>query len=190
MNELVAATTAPTAGTRPPDWLLRQLPVGLLGEDFFVRFVSLFQAEAETLLAHADNLPHLADPQVTPRAMVRHMASWIGLPELDASEDLARHRELLLLGAQALPWRGTRRGLLAMIEALTGQRATVRDGGGVFATGELPPDPAWVEIDVNGTGSLDAAAFMSLVRDEIPAHVRCTVRVGGEQIHPPRTGTA
>ncbi len=186
MSKLVAPTVT---GSRPSDWLLRQLPVGLLGEDFFVRFVSLFQAEAETLLAHADNLPHLVDPQVTPLVMVRHMAAWIGLPELDASEDIERQREQLLLGAQALRWRGTRRGLVAMIKALTGESATVRDGGGVFMTGELPQDPAWVEIDVDGTGSLDAAAFMTLVRDEIPAHVRCTVRVGGEQIHPPRTGT-
>lgn len=186
MSQLVAPTTT---GSRPPDWLLRQLPVGLLGEDFFVRFVSLFQAEAETLLAHADNLPHLADPQVTPPAMVRHMASWIGLPELDSAEDVERQREMLLLGARALRWRGTRRGLAAMIEALTGRRATVRDGGGVFAAGELPQDPAWVEIDVDGTGSLDSAAFIALVRDEIPAHVRYRVRVDGEQIHPPRTGT-
>ena len=38
------------------DWLVNQLPGGLLAEDFFVRFVRIFQAQAETLLSHADNV--------------------------------------------------------------------------------------------------------------------------------------
>ena len=180
---MIALTAAP-AGSRPPDWLLRQLPVGLLSEDFFVRFVSLFQAEAETLLSHADNLPHLADPRVAPPAMVRHMASWIGLPDGDADETVARQRERLTMGAQALRWRGTSQGLADTIEALTGSRPDVLEGGGVVGLGQIPADSCWVEIRVADTGPLSAPDFVSLIRDEVPAHVRCHIWVAGEQLWP------
>ena len=36
---------------RHPQWLLNQLPVGMLQSDFFVRFVSIFQALVPGVLA-------------------------------------------------------------------------------------------------------------------------------------------
>ena len=71
--------------SRHDDWLLNQLPAGMLGEDFFVRFVRIFQEQAGTLLAHADNLPYLADRTITPPAMVRWMSQWLGLAGIDDS---------------------------------------------------------------------------------------------------------
>ena len=45
---------------RSPQWLLNQLPVGMLDGDFFVRFVSIFQELGGTLLEDADNIEYLA----------------------------------------------------------------------------------------------------------------------------------
>ena len=54
---------------RPPDWLTAQLPLGLVEDDLLRRFVAMFQAVADTMLEHVDNLGLLLDPSVAPPAM-------------------------------------------------------------------------------------------------------------------------
>ena len=51
---------------RRDDWLLAQLPVGMLEDDFFVRFVSIFQQVATTMLEDADNIEYVLDPTGAP----------------------------------------------------------------------------------------------------------------------------
>ena len=84
---------------RSPQWLLNQLPVGMLDGDFFVRFVSIFQELGATLLEDADNIEHLADVSVAPDAMVR----WLGVVD--------RHRDDRPVPRRrgAAPHRGRRR---------------------------------------------------------------------------------
>lgn len=176
---------------RPEDWLVRQLPQGMLAEDFFVRFVSIFQEEAGTLLAHADNLPYLAEIGLTPTAMIRQMAHWLGLPGIDASFSPEAQRRILRTAAATLQWRGTRAGLERLLELYSGAPARIREGGGVFREGEAPDGRAWVVLEVDSTGPLGEADFLTLVLDEVPAAVRTEVRVGGRQIWPalPAEGT-
>jgi phage tail-like protein len=169
---------------RRPGWLVEQLPVGMVSDDFFARFVALFEAQADTLMAHADNLEHLPDATVTPLPMVAWLAQWIGLPGLDPSMPGAQQRQMLRVGARALAWRGTRRGLLALLELLSGAPAQVDDGGGVFAEGTAPDDAAWVRIQVASTGGRDDAAFARSIADEVPAHVRVELWVGDREIWP------
>lgn len=167
------------------DWLLRQLPQGMLAEDFFVRFVRLFQAEAETLLAHADSMPHLADPQLTPPEMLRWMAEWLGLPGLDESYPEHAQRRMLRTAAATLQWRGTKVGLTRLLELYSDGPVVVSEGGGVFTPGAAPEGPAWVVIDVGSTGPLEEADFVRLVLDELPAHVQAEVWVAGRRVWPP-----
>ncbi|MCC2320961.1 phage tail protein [Cellulomonas xiejunii] len=169
---------------RAEDWLLAQLPAGMVAEDFFSRFVRIFQAEAETLLAHPDNLPYLADPRLAPPEMVRYLARWIGLPGLDADlpEDL--QRDLLVAGAAALPWRGTAHGLRVLLEGYTGGPAHVVDGGGVHALGDEPTGTAWVRLEAASTGRLTQDELVELVRAEVPAHVRVELVVAGRTVWP------
>jgi phage tail-like protein len=171
-------------GGRPDDWLVRQLPQGMLAEEFFVRFVSIFQAEADTLLAHADNLPYLADVGVTPTAMVREMARWLGLAGIDASFPPAAQRRILSTAAATLQWRGTAAGLRRLLELYSGGPVRISESGGVFAEGTAPAGPAWVVLEVDSTGPLDEPDFLRLVLDEVPAHVRTEILVGGRAIWP------
>lgn len=170
--------------SRPDDWLLRQLPQGMLAEDFFVRFVSIFQEEAGTLLAHADNLPYLAEIGLAPTAMIRQMARWLGLPGIDASYPPETQRRILRTAAATLQWRGTVSGLARLLELYSGGSVRISEGGGVFREGEAPEGPAWVVLDVDSTGPLGETDFLTLVLDEVPANVRAEVRVGGRQIWP------
>ncbi len=86
-------------GAAQSDWLLNQLPVGMLDADFFVRFVSIFQELGGTLLEDADNIDNIADVTVAPDALVRWLGSWIGVGvdrPLAARRTAAAHRRRVL----------------------------------------------------------------------------------------------
>ncbi|MGX7681843.1 phage tail protein [Jatrophihabitans sp. DSM 45814] len=166
---------------RSPQWLLNQLPVGMLDSDFFVRFVSLFQELGTSLLENADNVDNLPDVSVAPDAMVRWLGSWIGLTSLDPSLPEELQRRIVDGSAQTLTWRGTVVGLRRFLELTTGGPAEVTDGGGVWREGEAPEDTAWVRMSVDTTGWLSESDFVELVRDEIPAHVHAELWVAGER---------
>ena len=169
---------------RPADWLLRQLPHGMLAEDFFVRFVSIFQAQAETLLQHADTLPYLVDVDLAPTEMVQEMAHWLGLPGIDESYPPQTQRRILRTASQTLQRRGTVTGLTRLLELYSGGPARVTDSGGVFAEGQAPDDVPWVVLEVGSTGPLAESDFLALVLDEVPAQVHVAVVVGGRRIWP------
>jgi phage tail-like protein len=182
----LARTSVPHASggqlrpSREPDWMLRQLPVQMVGHDFFRRFVSIFQDVGTTLLEDVDNVDHVVDVNVAPPEFVRWLGSWIATDRIDAAlpEDL--QRRLVVGAARTLTWRGTATGLRDYLELLSGGPAEVDDGGGVHRAGEAPPDPAWVRMWVATTGQLARAEFVSLVRDEIPVHARAELYVGEE----------
>ncbi|SOD70952.1 phage tail-like protein [Jatrophihabitans sp. GAS493] len=167
---------------RSPQWMLNQLPVGMLGSDFFVRFVSLFQDLGTGLLEDADNIDYLADVSVAPDAMVRWLGSWIGMNSLDPSLPDDLQRRIVDGSAQTLAWRGTVTGLRRFLELTTGGPAEVVDGGGVWREGDAPTDTAWVRMSVDSTGWLLEADFVELVRDEIPAHVRAELWVQDRRV--------
>jgi len=166
------------------DWLLNQLPAAMLGEDFFVRFVRIFQEQAGTLLAHADNVPYLADRTITPPAMIRFMSQWLGLAGIDDSFSDLQQRQILTTAGATLQWRGTTKGLRLMLELFSGGPVTVSEGGGVFRRTEAPVGPAWVVMEVQSTGLLDEADFVRLVLDEIPAHVHAEIWIGERRAWP------
>jgi phage tail-like protein len=157
---------------RHPQWLINQLPVGMLQSDFFVRFVSIFQELGSGLMDDADLVRHIPDASVTPVPMISHLASWIGVDTIDKSLPEQLQRVILASSAKALAHRGTVQGLRRYLEMLSGGPAQVLDGGGVWAEGEAPGDVSWVRMTVQSTGHLSEDEFIAMVRDEIPAHVR------------------
>ncbi len=157
---------------RHPQWLINQLPVGMLQSDFFVRFVSIFQELGTALMEDADLVQHIPDAAVTPVPMISHLASWIGVDTIDRSLPERQQRVILASSAKALAHRGTVQGLKGYLEMLSGTEAVVVDGGGVWGEGGAPADYAWVRMTVGGTGHLSEDEFVAMVRDEIPAHVR------------------
>lgn len=180
----------PTTTRRSEDWLLNQLPVGMFESDFFIRFVSIFQTVAGTLLEDADNVDHLANVSVAPDAMVRWLGSWIGTQSIDPSLPEELQRRIVASAAATLTWRGTVSGLQRFLELISGGPAEVEDGGGVWRDGDAPADTAWVRMTVQSTGWMDEADFVELVRDEIPAHVYPELYVGQRRIWPAEEGSS
>jgi phage tail-like protein len=165
---------------RDPDWMLRQLPVQMVAQDFFRRFVSIFQDVGGELLEDVDNVDHILDVTVAPPEFVRWLGSWLAAERIDPSLPSELQRRLVVGASRTLAWRGTAAGLTAYLELLSGGPARVEDGGGVHRAGEAPPGPGWVRMFVATTGELARAEFVSLVRDEIPVHARADLYVGDE----------
>jgi phage tail-like protein len=172
------------APRRSSQWLLNQLPVGMLDADFFVRFVSIFQTVGSSMLENADNIDYLTDVTVAPDAMVRWLGSWIGTDTIDPSLEDELQRRIVASAAATLTWRGTVAGLKRFLELSSGGPAEVVDGGGVWRDGEAPSDTAWVRMTVQSTGWMDENDFIDLVRDEVPAHVYPELYVGERRIWP------
>jgi phage tail-like protein len=166
------------AAARSPQWMLEQLPVGMLDSEFVVRFVSIFQELATSLLQDADNVDNVVDLSVAPDTMVRWLGSWIASGSIDPSLPHELQRRIVKSAAHTLTWRGTTRGLQLFLELTSGGAADVRDGGGVWRANDAPEDTAWVRMAVQSTGWMPEADFVALVRDEVPAHVRAELYVG------------
>lgn len=169
---------------RRDDWLLAQLPIGMMEDDFFCRFVGIFQEMASTLVDGADNVNNVLDLTVAPEPMVRWLGSWIGATGIDPSLPPATQRRLVKAAGEMLAWRGTARGLRQLLELISGAPAHIEEGGGVHAEGEGSPDPAWVRIHVLSTGWLTHEDFLRIVRDEVPAYVALEVWAGSHKIWP------
>jgi phage tail-like protein len=170
------------ATARSPHWMLNQVPVGMLESEFFVRFISIFQELGETLFADADNIENLIDLTVTPLPVVRWLGSWVGADGIDESLPDELQRLIVASAAETLAWRGTPSGLRRYLELISGGPVEVEDGGGVWRQDEAPADTAWVRMSVASTGWLTEADFVSLIRDEVPAHVRAELIVDGRHV--------
>lgn len=169
---------------RRDDWLLAQLPVGMVEDDFFVRFVSIFQEVATSLMHGVDNLENVLDLTVAPEPMVRWLASWIGVESVDASLPHTLQRKIVQTSTRMLAWRGTRHGLRQFLELVSGAPVEIEDSGGVFAEGGAADGPPWVRMHVGSTGWLPEADFITLVRDEVPANVTIELWAGNRLLLP------
>jgi phage tail-like protein len=169
---------------RRGDWLVGQLPMGMLDDDLFHRFVSLFQAEGNTVLDALDTIPHVVDVSVAPPAVLPWLGSWLGVSWIDPSLDEAVQRRLIRGLGSALAWRGTRRGLVHLLEAVTGGPVQVAESGSVRRHRDAPAPAPWVRIEVASTGWLADEDFVALVADELPVDVAVEILVEGRQLWP------
>lgn len=170
--------------TRRDSWLVGQLPMGMLDDSFFLRFVSMFEEEATSLLNGVDNIPHVVDPTVAPPEMVRWLGSWIGLPPIDSSLDETVQRRLVRTGSECLAWRGTRHGLQRFLETTTGAPAEVTETGSVRRDEGAPAPAPSVVMRVQSTGAMSIQEFVAVVSDELPAQASFEVWVGDDRVWP------
>ncbi len=169
---------------RRDDWLLAQLPMGMLEDDFFCRFVRIFQEVAGTYLDDLDNLDHLVDPSVAPTPFLPYLGSWLGVRSIDPSLADRLQRRIVQESSTMLAWRGTHRGLVQFLELVCDGPVEVTETGGVYREGDSPVTPARVEIRVPDTGWTSAEDFVALVLDEIPANIPTQIFVAGELVWP------
>jgi phage tail-like protein len=168
---------------RPAPWLRRQLPTPLAQDPFLIDFLSIFEHVGHTVQQSVDSVEHHVDVTLAPPAMLRYLGGWLGLA-LDPGSDEERHRQLLHTVGPLLGWRGTRRGLEGLVEALTDGRVRVHDHGGVFTRSEqLPRQDPTITVEVDHLGDLTAADLHALAA-EVPAGARVEIVVGRRSARP------
>jgi len=170
---------------RRKDWLVHQLPVGMVEDEFLVRFVRIFQDVADTVVDQVDNLPHVFDPTVAPPSMVRALGGWVGLDWIDPSTSDHRQRAIVRTYFSLLRWRGTKRGMRGLLELVTEGPALVEEAGGIYQEGDEPLGLGHVLLRVETTGPWATEPdLLRIVRSELPASVTFELFVGARQIWP------
>lgn len=170
--------------TQRGPWLIDQLPLAMLEDDFLVRFLGIFQELADGYIMQVDNIDHVVDTTVAPDRMVRALGSWIGTPPIDPSLPDEVQRRIVREHGQMLQWRGTALGLRHLLEMVTDAPAEIVDSGGVYREGEAPDNPQHVKIRVESSGWTTEDDLLDLVRSELPASVSFELSIGDRTIWP------
>lgn len=173
----------PGAASRyPAGWMVGQLPVGMRDDDRLTRFATIFERLAATLREGADGVEHIADPTVTSSAMLIYLGNWLGYDVIDPTLPLERQRRIVRALGQALPWRGTERGLRHVLGAITDGPVRITDPGAVVEADASVTDADVVLVELEHMGHLRAHELVALVRDQVPAHIGVEITVGGVDI--------
>lgn len=173
-------------------WLVGALPLGMQGDDFMVRFLTIFEEVATTLRAAADSVSSIADVDVTSPEMVRYLGEWVGAPALDKRLDVRKQRDIVHATGATIGHRGTANALRVVLRALIKERdqtlddedVVVIDQGGVFREGEAPVGSGTVTVRLSSTGHLRKPQLVELVLSSVPADVQVVIECAGEQLYP------
>lgn len=130
-----------------------------------------------------DSLSAYFDPELAPLDFVLMLAEWVGLP-VDQNWRDDQIRRLVATAVELHRWRGTRRGVAALVRAYTGVEPVVEDSGGAIWS-DAPDAPApgtgspsvLVRINLPAGHDEDIVRLTRLVAESVPAHVPVTVEV-------------
>jgi len=159
-------------------WLAAQLPPAMTRDDPVIAgFVRAFEEIADSVREQVDDLEYELDVNHASPEMLGYVASWLGV-DIGVGGDSAAQRRLIRAVGQALVWRGTCRGVEALLEALTDSRVEVTDTGGVFGpTERIPPADDLVTIELDHTGAMSRQQLVAFLAEELPVGARVELRV-------------
>jgi phage tail-like protein len=148
-----------------------------------LRLTEAFDAVLAPVFLALDNLEAYFDPDLAPSDFVALLAQWVGLPV----DDNWREDQVRRLVADAVGlyhWRGTRRGVVALVEAYTGITPEVLDSGGTIWSASAgtaapgSPDPGVrIRLSLPPSNSEDLTRLTRLISESVPAHIPVTVEM-------------
>lgn len=168
--------------SRRSDWLVDQLPMALRADPFLCSFLGIFQAVADGVQVHAHALVDIVDVNVTPPEMVRWMGTWLGVDCVDPSMPDELQRRLVRGVGRLAPWRGTKRGLQALLELVTAAPVQVADTGRIVVAGEEVLEEPFVWVEVQDAAGCTDEYLTALVAAELPPDVGFALRVGSRAV--------
>jgi phage tail-like protein len=177
-----------TRGTLPdlpsPVALLDLLP-GVYRDldDNIGRFTETFDALLAPAWMVLDNIDAYFDPALAPLDFLHVLAAWVGMP-LDGNWREDQARRLVARAVELYRWRGTRRGVSALVEAYTGVVPEVEDSGGtVWSATPGAPAPGVdqpsvrVRVQLPADSDEDLVRLTRLIAENVPAHVAVNVEI-------------
>jgi phage tail-like protein len=171
------------AGLPSPHPLGLQLPSLYHEDDFAQRFSAALDDLISPVVCTLDNLAAYLDPMLTPDDFVEWLATWVGVT-VDEEWPEVKKRALVAQAGDLYRWRGTVRGIKALVEVYAGVTPEVEESGGVAwsaTPGSAVPgtDTAGfvVRLLVQDPDAVDRARLEAIVASASPAHVPCRVEV-------------
>jgi phage tail-like protein len=164
-------------------WLVNQLPQAMARDQVVVGFVQACGEVADGLRDRVSTVEHELDVDLAGPEMLSYLASWLGVQlETIASADEAvardAQRRLIRAIGQVIGWRGTRRGVETLLEALTGARADVSDSGGIFGRDDpVPPADNVVRVFLTHSGGLSERQLLAFLAEELPVGTRVDLQI-------------
>jgi phage tail-like protein len=160
-------------------WLVGQLPQAMARDRVIEGFVHACQEVADGLRHRVESVEHELDVDLAAPEMLTFVASWLGVPaETIEGPGRDAQRRLIRAVGQVLGWRGTRRGVETLLEALTGGRVDVSDSGGIFGRDDpLPAADDVVRVSLAHTGGLSEHQILAFLADELPVGTRVELQV-------------
>jgi phage tail-like protein len=149
-------------------WLVDQLPRAMAADPVVRGFVSAFEEIADSVRDRIDSVEYQVDTGLATPEMLQFLASWLGL-QLEPTDPAEYQRSLVREVGRLLGWRGTRYGIEGLLEAATGARVTVTDGGGVYGQRDpVPPADPVVVVRLDHTGHLSERQVRGFLEAELP----------------------
>jgi phage tail-like protein len=177
----------PVNGRSSGGWLVAQLPAAMRRDGVISGFVRAFGEIGDSVRDQVNDVEYELDVNLASPEMLSYLASWLGVAidsAMAASDDpVVRdvQRRLIRAVGQALVWRGTRRGLETLLEALTDSRVDVRDPGGVFGPGDqVPPGGDTIVVELDHPGLLNRQQILAFLAEELPVGVLVDLRIRSE----------
>ncbi len=165
----------PGLETRHP--ISSKLPVLYQEDDFARRFTGGLDEVLAPLLCTLDNLETYFEPELAPVDFVEWLSSWVGVV-LDETWGLKRQRALVSQAVELFRWRGTRRGLAALVAIYTGGEVEVTDSGGAYwspvPNSDLPGTAGYrlkIRVVPPEGATIDLERLDRVVAAAKPAHV-------------------
>ena len=158
-------------------WLVDQLPRTMAQDPVLRSFVTAFEEVADTVRERIDSVEHQMDTGLASPEMLQYLGSWLGV-ELEPTDPAEYRRSMVREVGRLLGWRGTRYGVEALLEAATGARVTVLDGGGVYGQNDsVPPENPVVVVQMDHTGHLTERQVLGFLQSEMPLGARVELDV-------------
>jgi hypothetical protein len=128
------------------------------------------------VLATLDCLPAYLNPAIAPPDMVEWLAGWVGVTLVPGIPG-PRRRQLVMAAAGLYGWRGTLRGIGAIIELSTGQVPEITESGSSAWSQDpgaaLPgfPDPVLIIRLQAAELRIEEPRLVAIIAPFVPAHV-------------------
>lgn len=171
------------ADLETPYPLHERLPALFQDDDFSRRLVGALDELIAPIICALDNMPSYFDAQESPADFVPWLADWVGVA-LDENWPTERQRVLVAQAGELYRWRGTVRGLRALVAIYTGTEPEIEESGGAAwsaTPGAKIPGNAKpklvVRIRAGAGSSVDPKRVDTIVRAAKPAHMPHSVEV-------------
>lgn len=173
-----------SGGVAPRERIASLLPAAMVDDDVTRRFTAILDEVLDDLAARVESAPVHFDPGTAPPEFVRLLASWTNTPVPESEGGLGPiDHQLARRFVRASPalnrWRGTRRGLVMLMELATGGEVEVDDPAGVSLDGDPPasPEPGPVVIRIRDPRpGLRSVELDALARLQMPVGVEYEIR--------------